>query len=266
MSFFIFNDVNNYDLGLIITKPIVRPTWSEQIHSDSIPGRASYHRRLTGNYGDATLHINTALMEDATPDTLRTIYQKLQGEGVMVIGNDIADLDDEDKAPKEYMNVCINTIVPEAVALMAAEIPLNVTCYPFAYAIEPTVLDIRDNIYIPGQEQHPVTVYNNYSVYWEPVIEYSLATAEDEVAFDVGGSWFTVRTPDVIKGAIDPTLYKIVIDSENRICYYVRPDGIKVSCTQNTSGRFPQLRVGASEVMHTKTLYTATLNEKERWL
>ena len=246
MSFFIFNDVNNYDLGLIITKPIVRPTWSEQIHSDTIPGRAAYHRRLTGNYGDATLHINTALMEDATPDTLRNIYQKLQGEGVMVIGNDIADMDDEEKAPIEYMNVCINTIVPEAVALMAAEIPLRVTCYPFAYAIEPTVLDIKDNIYISDQEQHPVTV--------------------DEVSFDVGGSWFTVKTPDVIKDALDPTVYKIVIDSENRICYYVRPDGVKVSCTQNTSGKFPQLRVGASEVMHTKTLYSATLNEKERWL
>ncbi|MBP5378640.1 MAG: hypothetical protein J6Y64_03775 [Ruminococcus sp.] len=266
MSFFIFNDVNNVELGLIITKPIVRPTWSEQINSESIPGRASYHRRLTGNYADATLHINTALMDDATPNTLRNIYQKLQGEGVMVIGNDIADLDDEEKAPIEYMNVCINTIVPEAVALMAAEIPLRVTCYPFAYAIEPTVLDIKNNTFVSDQEQHPAYVTNNYSVFWEPVIEYRLATIEDEVAFDVGGSWFNVKTPDVIKNAIDPTRYKIVIDSENRICYYVRPDGVKVSCTQNTSGKFPLLRVGVSEIMHTKTLYSATLNEKERWL
>ena len=266
MSFFIFNDVNNEDLGLIITKPIMRPTWSEEISTSSIPGRARPISRHTGNYYPSNLSIHTALMEEATPERVQTIYKKLQGEGILVIGNDIRDLQDEDKKPKEYMNVCIETIVPEAVAVMAAEIQLKITCYPFAYAIEPTILDITDNIYIPEQEQHPVNIYNNTAIYWEPTIEYVLEHSEDEVAFETGGSWFHVKTPDEIKNAVDPSKYKIVIDSENRICYYIRPDEVMVSCTQNTNGKFPQLRVGVSEVQHTKQLVSAIMNQKERWL
>lgn len=266
MSFFIFNDVNNVDLGLIITKPVMRPTWSETINSIIIPGRARPINKHTGRYEPSPISIHTALMEEATPERVQTIYKYLQGEGILVIGNDISDLDDEDKKPKEYMNVCIETIVPEAVAVMAAEIPLKITCYPFAYAIEPTILDITDNIYIPDQEQHPVNIYNNTSIYWEPTIEYILDHPEDEAAFETGGSWFHVKTPAEIKNADDPSKYKIVIDSENRICYYIRPDGAMVSCTQNTSGKFPQLRVGVSEVQHTTQLLSATLNQKERWL
>ena len=255
MSYFIFNDINSADLDLIITKPVIRPTWSEVINETAIPGRAATHRRYTGMYGDSRIHIQTALM-DATPEKVKAVYQKLKGEGILVLSGNTS----------EYMNVRIDTLVPEAVALMAAEIPLSVIAYPFAYAVEPTIKDFTANIYISDQEQLPTTIYNNESIYWEPVIEYKLATAETEVAFDVGGSWFHVKTPDVIKAALDPSAYTIVIDSENRICYYVRPDGVKVSCTQNTSGSFPRLRVGASELMHTKTLLSAVINEKERWL
>ena len=266
MSFFIFNDVSSVDLGLYIKNHITRPTWSEKVNKAEIPGRAVSHRRPTGNYDDASMTIDTFLMEDAAPDRLKEIYGKLNGEGIMVIGNDISDMDDDEKKPKEYLNVRLETIVPQAVALMAAEIPLRVTVYPFAYAIEPTITDFTDNIYVSEQEQHIATIYNNESIFWEPVIEYVLATAEDEVAIDVGGSWFHVKTPDVIKNASDPSKYTIVIDSENRICYYIRPDGIKVSCTQNTSGSFPTIRVGASELMHTKTLLSAVINHKDRWL
>ena len=266
MSFFIFNDVSSVDLGLYIKNPIIRPTWSELYDTNSVPGRAVSHRRPTGNYSDATMSIDTFLMEDATPARMKEIYSKLNGEGIMVIGNDIADMDDEEKKPKEYLNVKLRTIVPQAVAMMAAEIPLTADVFPFAYAIEPDITDFTNNIYVSDSQQNPTTIYNNESIFFEPVIEYVLATSEDEVVIDVGGSWFHVKTPDVIKDAVDPSEYTIVIDSENRICYYIRPDGIKVSCTQNTSGTFPTIRVGASELMHTKTLLRAEINHRNRWL
>lgn len=259
MSFFIFNDVNSVDLGLYIKNPIIRPTWSETYDTSSIPGRAVSHRRPTGNYVDESLSIDTFLMEDATPERMKEIYSKLNGEGVLVIGNDITE-------PDEYLNVRLRTIVPAAVALMAAEVPLRADVYPFAYAIEPDITDFTNNIYVSDSQQNPTTIYNNESIFFEPVIEYVLATSEDEVAIDVGGSWFHVKTPDVIKNAVDPSEYTIVIDSENRICYYIRPDGVKVSCTQNTSGAFPTIRVGASELMHTKTLLSAVINHRNRWL
>lgn len=264
MSNFVFNDINSSELDLIITKPLLRPTWGEVVNDTKIPGKARKYRHGTGVYEDAHFTVNTALM-DATPEKVRLVYQKLRGEGILVLPPYI---EPNPNFREEYLNVFIEPLVPEAVALLAAEIPIGVTAYPFAYALTPTVLDIKNNVYVSDLEQSPVTVYNETSIYWEPVIEYTpvIGSNDNESSFDVSGSWFTVKTPDEIKTASDPTAYKIVIDSENRICYYVRPSGAMVSCTQNTYGTFPRLRVGASEIMHKGAMVMCRLNEKERWL
>ena len=49
MSYFIFNGVNSNTLGLIITQPIIRPTWQPEVEFTAIPGRArqnSYTKTL----------------------------------------------------------------------------------------------------------------------------------------------------------------------------------------------------------------------------
>ena len=257
MSYFIFNDTNSSDLDLIITKPLVRPTWGEEVTDTKIPGKAQKYRHSTGIYEDAHFTISTALM-DASPAKVKTIYQKLRGEGILVLSSD----------SNEYMNVEIEPLVPEAVALLAAEIPIGVIAHPFAYAINSTVEDITDCIFVSYEEQHRIIVYNTTSIYWEPEITYTpvIGSNNNESSFDVGGSWFTVKTPEEIINASDPTAYKIVIDSENRICYYVRPNGTMVSCTQNTYGTFPRLRMGESEVQHKGAMISCLLNKKERWL
>lgn len=256
MSYFIFNDINSVDLGLMITKPVIRPTWGEDTVETKIPGVSRIFRKGTGVYPDIHFTINTALM-DASPNNVRTIYKTLCGSGILLIST----------APDEYLNVEIEPLVPEAVALLAAEIPIGITAHPFANSIEPTITDITEAIYISDAEQHAIIIENSGSVYSDPVIEYLPFIGENDnlTDFNINAKHFAVRTPAEIISA-GGTGYKIVIDSEHRICYFVRPSGEKVSCTQCTYGSFPRLETGLNALLHTNHFSFGTINVKERWL
>ena len=109
MSSFIFNGYNSDDLGLMVTKPIVRPSW------------AAMYSELTASGGI-----------DASPENIHKIFKALNGSGKLVIST----------APDEYLDVILSPITPEPVALLAAEISISVTARPFAYAVTPAITDL----------------------------------------------------------------------------------------------------------------------------
>ena len=131
MSSFIFNGFSSKELGLIITKPVFRPSWAEEVDEITIPGKTQKLRIHTGVYGSQSFTIETAIPE-ATPENVRRIYQALCGSGRLVLSSN----------PSEYLNVDVEPLVPQAIALCMAELPISFTALPFAYAIEPTTVTI----------------------------------------------------------------------------------------------------------------------------
>ena len=133
MSYFIFNETNSNDLGMIVRKPIIRPTWGNEYAEMALAGGMRKVMQQSKYYENSSITIDT-YVHDASPENIRNIYSKLQGEGKLWVST----------VPDEVMDVIIRPIVPEAVALLSAEIPINVTCLPFAYAVSPTTGDLTN--------------------------------------------------------------------------------------------------------------------------
>lgn len=84
MSHFLFNGINSKDLGLIITQPIVRPTWAKQINEISAPGRTSKIMQISKTYANASMTVRSVISGTA-PETIRRIYETLKGYGPLQI-------------------------------------------------------------------------------------------------------------------------------------------------------------------------------------
>lgn len=248
MSFFTFNGISSEELGLIVTRPVVRPAWSEEIVETTIPGRSRVHRRPTGNYNNIEFTIYASLM-DATIETIHAIYQQFTGEGSLILS----------AYPQESLECRLQPFVPEPVALLAAEIPIGVVAYPFANSTNPTLT----NITTAGET---FLLTNNGTIFSEPEIMYIPQISEDnDTLFYINGKEFKVHTPpEIIDGTTSD--YTITIDSESQIVYFTRPNGEKVNCTQYSYGSFPRLHTGDNYLQHNTPIASGIINLKERYL
>jgi phage-related protein len=152
MSYFTFNGVDSRDLGLILPETPFRPSWSEQVEEIIIPGRPEVIKNPNGIYDNQTLSIN-AIIADSSK--IRQIYSTLTGEGRLILSTNT----------NEYINCRVETLIPTGVALDMAELPLTFDCYPFAYAITPTAVEIGTDYTI---------VNNTSSIYSAPIIRIDL--------------------------------------------------------------------------------------------
>lgn len=148
MSYFIFNGVDSRNLGLILPSTPFRPSWVESVDEITIPGRPEIIKNPSGTYQNQQMVIN-AVISDASK--IRQIYSVLKGEGRLILST----------KPDEYINCRVETLIPQGVALDMAELPITFDCYPFAYAIEPTEVEIGTDY---------TTVDNTSSVYSAPII------------------------------------------------------------------------------------------------
>ena len=152
MSYFTFNGIDSRDLGLIITQTPFRPSWAEQVEEIVIPGRPEVIKAPNGIYSNQSLTVE-AVISDKTK--IKQIYSVLNGEGKLVLSTN----------PAEYITCIVEPLVPQGVALDMAELSITFDCYPFAYAISPTVVQIGTS----------ATVVNNTSsIYSAPVIKIDL--------------------------------------------------------------------------------------------
>lgn len=152
MSYFTFNGIDSRDLGLIITQTPFRPSWAEQVEEIVIPGRPEVIKAPNGIYSNQSLTVEAVISDKSK---IKQIYSVLSGEGKLVLSTNTT----------EYINCIVEPLVPQGVALDMAELSITFDCYPFAYAISPTVVQIGTSATV---------VYNTSSIYSAPVIKIDL--------------------------------------------------------------------------------------------
>lgn len=242
MSYFIFNGVNSKDLGIIVTKPIIRPTWAPGIEYQPIIGRPRQLPIEKTWYPNKELKIE-AVLADTSPVKVRDVYDKLRGYGVLNISTD----------PHEFLNCYVDQIDPNGVALEMAEFPITFMVEPFAYNDTAQEIDIANA---------NVTVEYNGTVFCDPQI--TIVPAAATATVNCNDVIITVTTPQEIIDASYSTDYSITLDCEGQLAYYTKPNGEKVACTQLTSGKFPRLHKGNNYVQ-AQTVQSATMTVRERW-
>lgn len=184
MSHFIFNGTDSRDLGLILPETPFRPSWAESVDEITIPGRAEVIKNPNGTYDNQSLTINSVISDSSK---INDIYSALSGEGKLILST----------APNEYINCRVEPLIPQGVALDMAELPITFDCYPFAYAVEPTVTEIGTSF---------TEINNTSSVYSAPIIKISIEKSSS-----------TIMKGDVnMNGRIDPD------DASLALAEYVR--------------------------------------------
>lgn len=148
MSYFKFNGIDSRNLGLIITETPFRPSWAESVDEITIPGRAEVIKNPNGTYDNQSLTISVVISDKSK---INQIYSTLTGEGKLILSTNL----------NEYMNVRVEPLVPKGVALDMAELSITFDCYPFAYAVTPSVVSIGTTY---------TQVENNSSIYSAPII------------------------------------------------------------------------------------------------
>jgi phage-related protein len=244
MSTFTYNSVTSDELGLIITNTIVRPTWAPEIEFTPIIGRPRLNPFVKSYYNNERLIVR-AVIADAIPAKVRQIYNALRGSGELIIST----------APNEFLNVYPHLPVPEAKAIMMAELPIEFECEPFAYSTTQQVVNITS-----------ATSYQtiNYggTAFCDPQIAYTANKAS--TLFDCNGKNITIITPSEIVQAGYPSTYIITLDCEGELAYYTKPNGDKVACTELTHGSFPRLHENENYILH-DGVSAASLTYRERW-
>ncbi len=242
MSYFLFNGVSSEELGLMVTKPVIRPTWSVMENEFTLMGRSQkYHQKLE-TYNDRSMTIETYL-DDASPKNLQKIYKVLHGDGTLWLSS----------SPDEYLNVTISPPEPQAVAYMSGVFPLEFRVKPFAYSTNPTKIDITG---LSGY----VKVTNNGTVFSAPEISF-ISLENQKIVINVNGDDFIVTHPDGC--TFDSTIY---IDCEEQIVWFRRPDNVAQTCMQFTENDLPLFHIGENYVSCSGNVRDFKINVKERFL
>lgn len=88
MSYFEFMDVNSEtDLHIMITKPLVRPTWQEEIEYTSIPHRNTKLRNPSGVYESKAVTVEGVVDSEWKSE----IYGELHGRGGLKFSSDLTE-------------------------------------------------------------------------------------------------------------------------------------------------------------------------------
>lgn len=238
MSNFIFNEVSSDDLGLMITKPIMRPSWSAMYSELMTSGGIRKIMQRMSTFDNASFPIEM-YADDASAENIRKIFKTLNGYGKLVVST----------APEEYLNVILNPITPVPVALLAAEISISVTARPFAYAVSPAEYDLTN-------ATNYTEVENRGTIFSAPEIRLK---GSGDVTIDVNGAEF------IVKILSDVNSKEIIIDCDSQVVYYMDGDS-RVSITHRTYNNFPLLHEGMNYIKYTGEVSEMRCNVRERWL
>lgn len=241
MSTFIFNGTSSDELGIMVRKPIVRPTWGNEYAEAALAGGLRKLMQKSNYYDNASLVIE-AYVHEATQAKMRQIYSAFNGEGKLWIST----------APDEYIDVIISPLIPETVALLSAELPINMTCLPFAYAVSPTELDLTS-------ASSYMKVPNAGTMFSAPEIRF--VPAAEQVNVDVNGAEF------IVSGLLEQAAngFTVVIDCDLEVVYYISGDQ-KIDITYKSKNNFPLLHTGDNYIKHNGAVSSMTVTVNERWL
>lgn len=241
MSYFLFNDVNSDDLGLMVTSQPIRPTWAIESTEFTLAGRSAKYYQKSKTYDTQSMTIETFL-DDISPERLQKLYSTFQGDGTLWLSS----------SPAEYLEVIAQPPDIKSVAYLAGECSLKFSVKPFARAVKPTTVDITS-------ENNYVKVFNGGTVFSEPLI--SFRPQSQKTVINVNGSDFIVNTPDGCSS--ESTIF---IDCEEQIVYFQQPSGEIRLCMQYTENDLPLLHTGDNYVLYSGATQDFKINVKERYL
>lgn len=244
MSSFTFNSVSSDTLGLIITRPMIRPTWQPETEFTPIIGRPRQNPFTKSWYPNSRISVS-AVIADASETNVRNIYDKLKGYGELEIST----------AEGEYVNAYVRLPVPEAQALLMAELPIEFECEPFAYAKTVKTVTITN-------ATSYLEIENKGTAFVDPIITYVANAASTSFLFN--GKTITVTTPAEIVEASYSSSYTITLDCDAQLAYYTKPNSTTAGCTQLTSGPFPRMHTGKNYISHSG-ITAGQLSFRERW-
>ncbi len=235
MSFFTFNDYNSSD-DLIITKPVIRPSWYQEMN-EFPTGSTTKIIQFSRNFSNSPLVIPAVIKYTSTA-TVRAIYSHLRGFGKLILSG----------SPDEFFYAVATVTDPVAVAMTTAEINVSFTLLPFAYAVNPTIADFSTEY---------TSVMNNGTVFSAPEIRFT-PTAAGNVFLNVNGSPFTVKITENLVNT------EIIVDCDAEVTYYENGNE-KISIDNQTFGNYPLLATGETFVQYTGSVANARINVRERY-
>lgn len=201
-------------------------------------GNVSKIIQFSRDYSNSPITIHSVIKNTAF-EHLRPLYSALQGFGKLIISSNT----------NEFMYAVASVIQPEAVAMYVAELEIMFTLLPFAYAVEPTIIEISSNY---------TKVANNGTIFSTPDIKFTPTSAGD-VNIDVNGAVFMVKVPENLVNM------QITVDCDIQETYYADGNS-KVSINNLTYYNYPLLHTGDNYVKISGNVANTTINVRERWL
>lgn len=235
MSYFTFNGYNSSD-DLIITQPVVRPSWSLEFN-EIATGSVSKLIQFSRTYSNSPIEIS-AVIRNTSQERLRTIYNALRGFGKLTVSS----------CPDEYLNAVANVLQPVGVSMSMAEINIGFTLLPFAYAVKPAIASFSTDY---------TQVTNIGTVFSAPEIRLT-PTSVGDLIIDVNGDTFIVKVPESLINR------EITVDCDAEVTYY-RENSSKISINHLTYNDYPLLHTGDNYVKYIGNAENATINVHERW-
>lgn len=249
MSYFVYNGKDSREFGILAKCPIP-PTAKEIVNTVEILGKPEKMLTHTGRYEDIELPVELQIAENR--NAIRDVYAWLDGTGELQLSDNLNDT---------YIVKNI-ILAPERVSLRFGKVLATFICEPFAYDTN-TITEDLTAYYVGDNTALSLELYYTRGSTLSFVI-YPEIGDQNETSIYVNGKWFKVKYHDEIVNSGGDG-YQIIVDCTNNICYFIRPDGTKVNCTQCTTGTFPQLKIGGNLVGHNKNIKKMFISLRGRW-
>lgn len=241
MSYFIYNNVDSRNFGLLKNAPFVNKS-QKAVTPVAVPDSPVKFYPDRQNRDEIQITVTLGLK---SRENVRQIYAWLDDtSGSLSFSNE----------PDKCYFVQDITTASEYLSRRFGEIEITFVCQPFAYAVNPLIMTVS---------QEGAIVQNQGTIFSYPEIKFT--PTADSVTFTVNGQDFIISGLSQV-GEISLIGHEITIDSEIHITYFIGSDGLKWAINDHTFNDYPRLGVGLNLVSHNGNAQNATINVRERWL
>lgn len=241
MSYFIYNNVDSRNFGLLKNPPFVNKS-QKTLSPVTVPDSPTKFYPYVQNRDEIQITVTLGLK---SRENIRQIYAWLDyTSGSLSFSNE----------PDRCYFVQNITTSANYLSPRFGELEITFVCQPFAYAVNPLIMTVS---------QEGAVVQNQGTIFSYPEIKFT--PTADSVTFTVNGQDFMLNGLSQV-GEISLIGHEITIDSEIHITYFVDSNGLKWAINDHTFNDYPRLGVGLNLVSHNGNAENATINVRERFL
>ncbi|NFP92418.1 phage tail family protein [Clostridium sporogenes] len=263
MPYFIFNNINSLDMGIVVNKlpPIVKA--EKNIEKIEVIGRNGFLTQNYGTYKGTVRSIECTLVEGTKIDE---VIAWLDGYGDLIVSN---------RPDRTYKATIINQIPLSQVIPQIHEFIIQFDCQPFGYSLNDSpIMKITENNVIRNSKViHPLNTLNYTG--GNLIEPNKLATINENNFIEIFNPGTVESTPVITiwgYGSIDLNINdniinltnvanNITIDSEIMDCYR---DGQLFN--NYMKGEFPIFKVGINKISWMGNVQRFEIKPNWRWL